>query len=120
MGRTSWCARSGGSCGGDWRAVGVFGIANLAEDQPGPVFDARPKLDLRVPETRHYVAFLRYIQRDDTLVTKEVSLPDHGEIAFDLEQAAEARDFRATVIVSDIRSRAVWGAAVSPPAAAAR
>ena len=56
------------------RRDGEQRYATLAEDVPGPVFDARPKLDPRLPETRHYLALLRYIHRDDTLVTKEVSV----------------------------------------------
>ena len=56
------------------RRDGEQRYATLAEDEPGPVFDVRPKLDPRRPEIRHYVAFLRYIHRDDTLITKEVSV----------------------------------------------
>src|SRR5262245_38836105 len=54
------------------RRDGEKGYATIAEDQPGPVVDARPKLDPLRPETRHYVAFLRYIHRDNTLITREV------------------------------------------------
>ncbi len=54
----------------------------------------------------------RNVVRD--LVAREVSLPDQGEHAWELEQVAEDPGFSAAVIISDPRTREVWAVAKSP------
>ncbi len=56
------------------RRDGEKGFATIAEDEPGPVMDARPKLDPHRPEVRHYVAILRFIHQDNTVISSEAKI----------------------------------------------
>ncbi len=44
----------------------------LAEDEPPPVIDARPKLDPGQPETRRYRAILRYSSNENRQLSNEI------------------------------------------------
>ncbi len=46
----------------------------LAEDEPGPFIDERPKLDPRAPEIRRYRAVLLYSGEENRLLSNEVVL----------------------------------------------
>lgn len=46
----------------------------LAEDEPGPVVDARPKLDPALPEIRRYRAILRYSADEIRRFSNEIVL----------------------------------------------
>lgn len=46
----------------------------IAEDDPSPVVDARPKLDPGQPETRVYRAVLRYSSSENRQFSNEVRL----------------------------------------------
>jgi hypothetical protein len=49
-------------------------FAPLAEDEPAPVIDARPKLAAAGPEVRHYLAILRYSANEVRQLSNEVVL----------------------------------------------
>ena len=46
----------------------------IAEDEPSPVCDTRPKLDPLRPETRYYRAILRYSSNENRKLSNEVRL----------------------------------------------
>ena len=46
----------------------------IAEDEPSPVVDARPKLDPDQPETRYYRSVLRYSSSENRQLSNEVRL----------------------------------------------
>ena len=46
----------------------------IAEDDPSPVMDARPKLNPAQPETRFYRAVLRYSSSENRQLSNEVRL----------------------------------------------
>ena len=46
----------------------------IAEDDPSPVVDARPKLDPHCSETRYYRAVLRYSSSENRQLSNEVRL----------------------------------------------
>ena len=46
----------------------------IAEDDPSPVVDTRPKLDPYQPETRFYRAILRYSSSENRQLSNEVRL----------------------------------------------
>lgn len=48
--------------------------SEIAEDEPTPVVDARPKLDASRPEVRFYRAILRYTDRQSCRPSKEIKL----------------------------------------------
>jgi hypothetical protein len=48
-------------------------FSTLAEDEPSPVIDDRPKLDPTRPETRFYRAILRYHGGETRELSEEVS-----------------------------------------------
>jgi hypothetical protein len=46
----------------------------LAEDEPGPVVDARPKLNPHAPETRRYRAVLLYSGEESRKLSNEIEI----------------------------------------------
>jgi hypothetical protein len=49
-------------------------FAPLAEDEPAPVIDARPKLEAAGPEVRRYLAILRYSANEVRQLSNEIVL----------------------------------------------
>jgi hypothetical protein len=56
------------------RRDGEADFSPLAEDEPGPFIDDRPKLDPHLPETRRYRAILLYSGEENRLLSNEVVL----------------------------------------------
>lgn len=56
------------------RRDGEADFSPLAEDEPGPVIDDRPKIDPHQPETRRYRAVLLYSGEENRLMSNEVVL----------------------------------------------
>jgi hypothetical protein len=46
----------------------------IADDEPAPVVDARPKLDAHRPEIRYYRAVLRYSANEIRMFSNEIVL----------------------------------------------
>ncbi|MFN0129110.1 MAG: hypothetical protein ACKV19_20760 [Verrucomicrobiales bacterium] len=56
------------------RRDGEADFSPLAEDEPGPFIDDRPKLNPHQPETRRYRAVLLYSGEENRLMSNEVEL----------------------------------------------
>lgn len=56
------------------RRGGEEDFSALAEDDPIPLIDARPKLDPLRPETRYYRAILRYSSNETRKSSNEIVL----------------------------------------------
>ena len=56
------------------RRAGEPDFSPLAEDDPGPVIDDRPKLNPHQPETRRYRAVLLYSGEENRQMSNEVVL----------------------------------------------
>ena len=56
------------------RRDGEPDFSPLAEDEPGPFIDDRPKLDPNQPEVRRYRAVLLYSGEENRLLSNEVVL----------------------------------------------
>ena len=56
------------------RRDGEADFSPLAEDEPGPFIDDRPKLNPHAPETRRYRAVLLYSGEENRLMSNEVVL----------------------------------------------
>ena len=56
------------------RRAGETEFTELAEDEPGPFIDDRPKLDPQAPEIRRYRAVLLYSGEENRLLSNEVVL----------------------------------------------
>ncbi len=56
------------------RRDGEPDFSPLAEDEPGPYIDDRPKLNPDAPETRRYRAILLYSGEENRLMSNEVVL----------------------------------------------